>query len=136
MVQQKRRSLGCSFVKKTQGMRPLVRALSSGQSLGFLVDRRMDQGQPLSFAGRITYLTTGPARLALKYGIDLVPIRVKRLEAANYEVTIQQPIRLDHDEGGKFDQVMQLTSLVNARIESWVRAEPQNWLCTKRMWPK
>ena len=96
----------------------------------------MDQGQPLPFAGRITYFATGPARLALKYGVDLVPIRVRRLGDANYEVMIERPIRLDHAEGGEFDQVMQLTSLVNARIESWVRAEPQNWLCTKRMWPK
>jgi KDO2-lipid IV(A) lauroyltransferase len=136
MVRQKRRALGCSFVKKAQGMRPLVQALSRGQSLGFLVDSRMDEGRPLPFAGRITFLTTGPARLALRYGADLVPIRVKRLGDANYEVTIERPIKLNRADGREDEQVMQLTRLVYARIENWVRAEPQNWLCTKRMWPK
>ncbi len=135
MVQEKRQSLGCGFVKKTQGMRPLVRALTEGQSLGLLVDRRIDQGQPLPFAGKDASFTTGPARLALKYDVDIIPIRVKRLEDANFVVTMESPLKLDGTEADEAEKVSKLTSLINARIEEWVRAEPHNWLCTNLIWP-
>ena len=33
-------------------------------------------------------------------------------------------------------QVLQMTRKVNALFESWIREHPDQWMCTKRRWPK
>ena len=79
MVQRRRRALGCGFVPNDVGARPLLAELAAGRSLGLLADLRVDSGELVPFFGEPAPTTLVPARLALKFGYPLVPIRVERL---------------------------------------------------------
>ena len=89
MLQRRRQALGCAFVAKSEGLRPLVRDLSQGRSIGLIVDRRNDRGEMLPFFGREAAMTTSPARLALKFGCQLVPTRVERTGRSRFRVTVE-----------------------------------------------
>src|SRR5690606_7660492 len=46
-IRSLRRALPCELVPKQGGLRALLRALSEGRSLGFLIDTRQDDGEPI-----------------------------------------------------------------------------------------
>lgn len=136
MLQRRRRALGCGFVSKLEGLRPLMRELGKGRSIGLLIDRRNDQGETLPFFGRDTMLTSSPARLALKLGYQLVPTRIERTGPSRFRVTLYPPVEPDDAQASEGDQARQMVAKVTALFEEWIRARPQDWFCSKRMWPK
>ena len=136
MLQRKRSVLGCKFVANSEGLRPLVRELSHGRSIGFLIDRRVDSGEFVPFFGREALMTVGPARLALKFGCPLIPVRIERLRGARFTVTVHEPIEPDEAGADDFEKAMHMTRKVYALFETWIRERPDQWFCPKRMWPK
>jgi KDO2-lipid IV(A) lauroyltransferase len=136
MIQNKRRVLGCECIPSTDGLLSLARALSKGRSLGFVMDRRLKQGEPLPFFGSDTFMSTFPARLALKFGCDLVPVRVERLQRGAYRVTVCEPVRPDPSIPDDRTKAVDMTRRVSEHFESWIRERPDQWFCSKRMWPK
>ena len=66
------------MVSKHAGLRGLVRELERGRSIGLLVDQRVDSGEELLFLDRPAMTTLAPARLALKFDVDLVPLRATK----------------------------------------------------------
>lgn len=136
MLQRRREALGCGFVSKLDGLRPLMRELAKGRSIGLLIDRRNDQGEILPFFGLDTTLTFSPARLALKYGYQMVPTQIERVGPARFRVTTHSPVEPDQSNASDDEKVRQMMTKVNAIFESWIRNQPQDWFCSKRMWPK
>ncbi len=136
MVRKVRRALGAELVTRDQAVRPLMQHLKRGGSVGLLVDQRVDSGEPVPFFGNDMSTTVMPARLALKFGCALVPARVERLQGARFRVTLHEPIRPDDESADEQTQVLQMTRKVNALFESWIREHPDQWMCTKRRWPK
>lgn len=136
MLQRRRRPLGCGFVSKLDGLRPLIRELAKGRSIGLLIDRRNDQGEVLPFFGLDTNLTFSPARLALKYGYQVVPTRMERIGPSRFRTTLYPPVEPDDLEADDDEKARQIMVKVNALFEDWIRAEPEAWFCSKRMWPK
>jgi KDO2-lipid IV(A) lauroyltransferase len=136
MLWRKRQLLGCKFLAKEDSMRATVRLLSKGTSMGFLVDQRIDSGELIPFFGVAAPTTSSPARLALRLGCDLIPVQVERLQGAHFRVTFHAPLKPDDEQADKVTQALQLTGKLNALFETWIRQHPQQWLCTKRRWPK
>jgi KDO2-lipid IV(A) lauroyltransferase len=100
------------------------------------VDHRDDGGMPLPFFGMDKLTTVVPARLALRFGCDLIPVRVERIEGAHFRFSIFAPIEPDPEIASAKDQAVQMMAKVNAIFEQWIRERPQQWLCTKRAWAK
>ncbi len=136
MVQRRRRVLGCEFVTKEAAIRALLRDLESGRSIGLFTDQRVDEGELLPFFGRDALTTVSPARFALKFDCDLVPVRVERVGDARYRVTFHEPVRPDEQESDNQEKALSMMRQVNRLFESWIRERPQQWYCTKRRWPK
>ena len=136
MLWRKRQLLGCNFLAKEDSMRATVRLLTRHQSMGFLVDQRVNSGELIPFFGMAASTTSSPARLALKLGCDLIPVQVERLQGAHFRVTFHAPLKPDDEQADKATQALQLTGKLNALFEAWIRQRPQQWLCTKRRWPK
>ncbi len=136
LLVKQRRTLGCELVARDASMRTLFRALEQGKSIGMVMDRRIDSGQPLPFFGEDMSTTLLPAKLALRYGCELVPVQVERLRNAHYRVTFHPAIKADDPQADTTSQAMQMARQINALFEHWIRARPQDWLCTKRLWPK
>jgi KDO2-lipid IV(A) lauroyltransferase len=136
MMQKRRRSLGCGFISKGDGLRPLMRELSQGRSIGLLIDRRNDRGEVLPFFGLGTPMTLSPARLALKFGCQLVPAQVETLGPARFRVTTYPAVEPDDRSASEPEQALQMMLKVHAYFEDWIEQRPQEWFCSKRMWPK
>jgi KDO2-lipid IV(A) lauroyltransferase len=135
LVQRRRRALGCTFLATDDGMRPLLNELRAGCSIGLLVDLRVEPGEAVPFFGRETTTTTVPARLALKFGCLLVPVRVERLRPAHLRVTLYDPVSADESAPPEARARRMMTE-VNALFESWIRERPEQWQCFQNRWPK
>lgn len=131
-----RQSLGYGLINRDEAMRAVIRQLSSGGSVGLLVDQRVDSGEPVEFFGHDMLTSVTPARLALRFRCELIPVRVERLSGARFRVIFCDPILPDDPDADEPVQVLQMTRKINAFFEDWIRARPDEWMCSKRRWPK
>jgi Kdo2-lipid IVA lauroyltransferase/acyltransferase len=136
MLRRRREALGCGLVSLEEGARPLMRELAEGRSVGLIVDTRDDDGVPVPFFGLDKLTTLAPARLALRFGCELIPGRVERLGPARFRLTAYEPIRPDPNLASDREQAMQMMAELNRLFEQWIRERPEQWLCLKRTWPK
>lgn len=136
MMQYQRRALGCQFASKLGGIRTLYRHLADGRSVGIVADQRVETSELVPFFGRNARTATMPARLALKFDYELVPVRVERIDGPRFRLTVCEPIRPRQDITDPQAQAFDMTHRVNAAFESWIRERPHEWHCTKRRWPK
>jgi KDO2-lipid IV(A) lauroyltransferase len=137
MVQKKRKPLGCNYVSNANVMRTLYKLLQRGRSVGMLVDLRADGGKASVFFGKQATTTTAPAWLSLKTRCDIVPVQVERTREANYRITYHPSLRAEAIDGESQEQtIARITQEINRLVESWIRAHPEDWMCTIRRWPK
>ena len=137
MIQQRRRALGCGFIGKVNAVRAMLKSLKDGRSVGLLVDTRVDEAPLQPFFEVDASVTTAPAWLALKTGCPIVPIQVERLRDARFRVILHPALRVERQEGETAEQaVARAMRTVTLTVESWIRAHPGDWMCTKRRWPK
>jgi KDO2-lipid IV(A) lauroyltransferase len=134
---ESRAVLKCELIPRDNCARALVERLTAGQTVGMLVDRPVSNGgRPIPFFGREKSTTLLPAKLALKFDCDLVPARVERIKDARFKVTFYPPVRAGSDGGSKTDQALDMLRQVNGIFEDWIRQQPGDWFCSKRIWPK
>jgi Kdo2-lipid IVA lauroyltransferase/acyltransferase len=136
VLRRRREALGCRLVSLEEGARPLMRELNEGRSVGLVVDTRDDDGVPIPFFGLDKLTTLAPARLALRFGCDLIPARVERLGHARFRLIVHQPVRPDPALASEREQAIQMMAELNRIFEQWIRERPEQWLCMKRAWPK
>lgn len=120
---------------KGLGTRELMRALSSGRSVALMNDQKFNQGLAVPFFGHDAMTAPGPARLALKYNVPIVPVSTVRTGPARFRVTIHDPIRPARGlegEAAVHDCVKRITGF----IEEQVRDHPDQWFWQHRRWPK
>jgi Kdo2-lipid IVA lauroyltransferase/acyltransferase len=135
MLLRRREALGCRLVSLEDGARNLLRELSEGRSVGLVVDTRDDDGVPVPFFGLDKLTTLAPARLALRFGCELIPGQVERLGPARFRLTVHEPIRPDPALKSDKEQAIQMMAELNRLFEQWIRERPEQWVCMKRAWP-
>ena len=135
MLRRHRLALGCRLLPRSDALRTIMRELHVGRSVGLLVDQRVDTGEPVPFFGIEKLTTVVPARLALRFGCDLIPVRVERQAGARFRVTAHEPVRCD-EAVSEQEKVLVMTRQVNALFEGWIRELPEQWFCSNRRWPK
>jgi KDO2-lipid IV(A) lauroyltransferase len=136
MLRRQREALRCRLVSLEEGARPLMRELAEGRSVGLVVDARDDDGSPIPFFGLDKWTTLAPARLALRFSCELIPVRVERLGHARFRLTVHEPVRPDPALDSDKDRSIQMMRDVNRLFEAWIRAQPEQWICIKRAWPR
>jgi KDO2-lipid IV(A) lauroyltransferase len=130
-----RLKLGCELLPRDESMRPMIRALSTGRSLGIVMDRRVDTGKLVPLFGHAKPTTLIPARLALRFGYPLVPMRVERLGGPRFRVSFAPPVAVPPGED-EIERALHMTGAVHHLFEQWIRARPGDWFPSKRLWPK
>jgi KDO2-lipid IV(A) lauroyltransferase len=136
LLASKRRALNCQLIPRDNSARPLMRALKSGRTAAMVMDRRVDEGKAIRFFGRDKISTLLPAKLALKYQCPLVPAQVVRLKDASYRVIFHKPLHPGDSDAGEDSQAQDMVQQAHQLFEEWIRAEPEGWFCSKRLWPK
>jgi KDO2-lipid IV(A) lauroyltransferase len=136
MLYRARRALGCGLIERDSAARQLVRCLKGGTSIGLIVDQRVDGGAPVPLFGHDMLTSTTPAQLALRFDCELIPVQIQRLQGARFRVRFHAPVTADDPAAADEQKALQMTRKVSALFETWIRERPQEWMCTKRRWPK
>jgi len=136
LMDRARVQLGCKMLGRGESMRALIHQIREGGSIGLLLDLSMKDGVPVPFFGQPMRTTLTPARMAQRYGCDIVPIRTERLGEARFRVTVYPPIRLDSAGASEAERAIAVARQLNALMESWIREQPGEWLCANRRWEK
>ncbi len=120
---------------KGLGTREVMRALSKKRCVALLNDQKFNQGLEVSFFGHPAMTAPGPSRLALKYGVPIVPVSTRRTGPARFRVEIHKPF-LPEQTGDTSADVRACVETITAFIEAEVRANPTQWFWQHRRWPK
>lgn len=135
-VGQARRAYGTqASVAKGIGTRELMRALSRGEPVALMNDQKFNSGIASPFFGHDAMTAPGPTRLALKYGVPLVPVSTERTGPARFRVVFHEPFMAE-DTGNPQADVQATVMRINAFLEAQVRAAPGQWFWQHRRWPK
>jgi KDO2-lipid IV(A) lauroyltransferase len=137
MLLDYRAALDCELIPRDNCARLLVERLNAGRTVAMVVDRPVDAGGKLiPFFGREKSTTTMPAKLALKFDCDLIPAQAERIKGAHFRVTFHPPVRPANPGDCKNDQAIDMMHQLHQLFESWIRQRPEEWFCSKRIWPK
>jgi Kdo2-lipid IVA lauroyltransferase/acyltransferase len=117
--------------KGSEAGRALLRHLRDGGHVAMLVDQKQNDGIAVPFFGIDAMTAPAAARLALRFGCPLVPVVVERCAGARFRVTVMPAIRV----GEEATSILTTMTKVNAVIEAWARARPEQWLWIHRRWP-
>jgi len=120
--------------KGAEGARRMVKLLQRGEALGMLVDQKMNDGIAVPFMGRDAMTAPALAQLALKFDCVVLPAWVERLGGVRYCVHIEPPLPLPRS-GDRHADIRALMTAVNAKMETWIRKRPGQWLWLHRRWP-
>ncbi|MBF0270777.1 MAG: hypothetical protein HQL98_01710 [Magnetococcales bacterium] len=124
-----RASYGVEWISR-QNTREIVRACQERKVLGFMTDiNTRDGGVTAPFLGVEAQCPPGPARLALKFNMPLVPIIATRHGMGQAIFRVGQAID-PHSAGSGEAQIQTLTTRINTAFTAWVHeyAEQYNWL--------
>jgi KDO2-lipid IV(A) lauroyltransferase len=133
LIRRARGVIGSELIAKGAAGRRAVMALRSGTHLCMLVDQKMNTGVRVPFFGRDAMTDKVMARVALRYQCRVVPVRVERLKGVKFRVTFEEPMEFTRTGDDETD-VTALMTLINARLEEWIRARPGHWLWLHRRW--
>jgi KDO2-lipid IV(A) lauroyltransferase len=119
--------------KGRAGMREIINKINNNYSIALMVDQRVGEGPRINFFNQPAQTTTIPAQLALKYGCKLVPIYLKRMDGASFEMTVHQPYEIS--KTGDDDQdTKNITLKINQIIEKMIVENPEQWLWSHNRW--
>jgi KDO2-lipid IV(A) lauroyltransferase len=136
MLLDSRRALNCQLLPRENSARLLMRALKHGRTVAMVMDRRADDGKPIQFFGHDKPSTILPAKLALKFDCDMVPVQVERLQDAHFRVTFHPPVHPRDTSVDETAQAIDMTQQVHIHFEHWIRQKPEDWFCSKRLWTR
>jgi Kdo2-lipid IVA lauroyltransferase/acyltransferase len=116
------------YPKGSEGTRQMLLRLKQGGDMAMLVDQHLAQGVPAPLFGQPAMTVHTPAVLALRHGVIVLPIGVRREpDGARFRAVFHAPLALPGTgtEGG---DILAMTTALNAFVEAEVRARPGHWL--------
>ena len=135
LIRAARQRIGSELIPKgAVAARRMVAAVQEGRSLTMLVDQKMNDGIAVPFFGRDAMTAPALARIARRYDCVVVPARVERLRGAHFRLVCEKPLPVPRTDDAHAD-ILALMTAVNATIERWIRARPEQWFWLHRRWP-
>ena len=135
LIEGRRGGLVEFLPKGLQGAFGAARVMEKGGHLAMLVDVKENKGIALPFFGRPAMTGTALATLALRYDALLVGVYTERLGPHRMRITMEPPLAVPRT-GDQEADTRAIMAAINARVEAWVRARPDQWLWLHKRWPK
>jgi KDO2-lipid IV(A) lauroyltransferase len=136
MIEKTRTRFGNRSIDKRAAMRPMLRTLRAGGTLGTLVDLNTQphEGIFVDFFGIPASTTSGLATLALHTGAAVLPVFVPWDEKQQrFILRIDPPLSIK-PSGDQKEDVRRMTSLFTSVVENYVRQYPEQWLWIHKRW--
>jgi len=114
--------------------RQVISALKRGHLVCLLCDRDLQgNGVPVDFFGERTTLPGGPATIALRTGVPLIPAAVFWREHDRHGLA--RPPLVVEREGRLRDDVQRVTQMIADEFEQLIRMAPEQWHLLSPNWP-
>jgi KDO2-lipid IV(A) lauroyltransferase len=110
------------------GTGDMVRHLRQGGFFAILVDEKYPEGDLLPFLGKPARTSTAAAKLALRYGLPLVPAYGLRSGADGHEFDVIFEAPIPHSDP------LTMTRAINDSLSARVRDHPDQWYWLLRRW--
>ncbi len=121
--------------KGMRGASQAIRAIRAGQSVGMLIDQKMNDGVAIPFFGMEAMTAPAAAEIAIKYDCPLIFCRIERENGAHFRVTFTQIEKPATNDTAALDAV-ELMRSVHTILERWIRARPEQWFWVHKRWGK
>lgn len=113
------------------GLRPLIRALRQGETVGMLIDQHGESQRLIGrFFGQTVSLPEGPARIARQTGAVIVPV-LARWHGQRHLIQFFAPLQPQN-----FSDDLTLMQHLYDWLEAQIRRGPENWLWSYLRWDK
>ena len=129
------RYLAGSIPKGKTGSRQMIQIIKSGGRIGIMLDQKMNDGIPVKFFGMDAMTAPAVARLALRFGCQILPVRIIRTEGARHKVMVYPPLEVPHT-GDTHKDVHTIMSMINLTLENWIQEYPEQWFWLHNRWPE
>lgn len=117
-------------VKKYKfGGRELISKIKKGENIALMIDQKVTQGIKVKLFEKDALTIDLPAQMALKYNYILQPLIIKRLNEIDFEITIDDPVKINED-----DNEFSLTKKINNKLEDMIINNPHQWIWTHDRW--
>jgi KDO2-lipid IV(A) lauroyltransferase len=136
LIEKTRTRFDNRSIDKRAAMRPMLKTLRAGGTLGILVDLNTQphEGIFVDFFGIPASTASGVAALALRTGAAVLPVFVPWDEKRQRFVLYVDPPLVIAPTGNEKEDIRQLTSLFTSVVESYVRRFPEQWLWIHKRW--
>jgi KDO2-lipid IV(A) lauroyltransferase len=125
---------GYENIARGKGTREIIRSLRDGHSLGILIDQDTKvPGVFVRFFGRPAYTPVGAVQLAMKLGVDIVPIFMRLQDDFSYRVECGPPINLEQSGDLEAD-LFNNTQKCSDAYEHIIRRFPEQWAWMHKRW--
>ena len=130
-----RARLGISVLTlNLSGLRKVTQALRDNEIVITAIDRDIvGTGRKMPFFGRPAPIPMGPAQMALRMGVPILPAFVYRLPDDSY-LAEATPMVLAEPTGDSDADELRITQTLLRRIEGFIRKHPEQWHVPHRIW--
>ncbi len=122
------------LVADRSAIRHIMSALRHNECVGMMCDRDVaGTGELLPFFGKETRVTTAAATIALRTGAVVLPVVGYRTGFMTGPAIVTEPVEMPHT-GNVADDVREGTLRILARLESFIREHPEQWVVFEDLW--
>lgn len=132
ILTRQRALIGQEIIPVEGAVRPLIRALKGGKSVGLLIDQHMgvsEGGAWCTFFGLPVCVSMTPAALSRKLGVPVLFVWARPLKGARYRIECSDLFPPDTAVSDP-----DLTQQLSDAIERVIRRHPSYWCLTYRRW--
>ncbi|MFA6449331.1 MAG: lysophospholipid acyltransferase family protein [bacterium] len=135
-VMETRTKWGNEYIFRDHGIKEeCYRQLEQNKILGLLADQNATRGVFVNFFGKPAATATGPAEIAMKRGIPVVPGFPARNPDNSITLHVLEPIQMRDTGDYDADLVYNLQQCSNA-VENFAREHPDDYFWWHRRWKK
>jgi KDO2-lipid IV(A) lauroyltransferase len=129
-IEAARYSTGVRATYQPRTMPAVLKSLSRGEAVGFVIDQYAapPAGVQVPFFGVMVDTLSAVAVLAQRTGAVIVPCHQRRQANGLIRVIIEPELEL----GEAASDTVQATAILAAKMESWIRDNPSQWLWAHR----
>ena len=115
------------------GLKELLDKCNNNYSIALMIDQRVSEGIKADLFNKLTFTTTIPAQLALRYKCKIIPIDIERLNGPNFKMSINNPMNFNDLENNK-KNIEAITIKLNKILEKMINKNRGQWIWTHNKW--
>ena len=115
--------------KGKSGTKELLKHFKKGGSIALMIDQRVSEGISCDFFKHKALTTTIPAQFVKKFGAQVVPIYIERLENDDFKLKVLNSLNFEKNES-----IENITLKLNKTLEKMIINNPEQWIWTHNRW--